>query len=184
MNEQHRASKAAQKECMELYLLLLLHSKPHVESALLVGIQVCGIGAGRACLSYQMHDEDACKLTDTNIPDVQMITRKHTRSPNVIAVLSQGRDQLDVFVPSIQMRGKVRMMDSRGTVKAPLTGSEGEEEGRMDEVGVVRSVNQLSLSRQCITHTHTHTHSYTQAHTHTPPTAVFLTELPPTPFHL
>jgi len=41
MNEQHRASKAAQKECMELYLLLLLHSRPHAESALLVGIQVC-----------------------------------------------------------------------------------------------------------------------------------------------
>ena len=40
MNEQHRASKAAQKECMELYLLLLLHSRPHVESGLLVGVQV------------------------------------------------------------------------------------------------------------------------------------------------
>ncbi|KAF5836944.1 hypothetical protein DUNSADRAFT_5221 [Dunaliella salina] len=74
MNEQHRASKAAQKECMELYLLLLLHSQPHVESALLISLQ--------------------------------------------------GRDQLDVFVPSIQLRGRVRVVDSRGRVQAPLTGAE------------------------------------------------------------
>lgn len=48
MNEQHRASKAAQKECMELYLLLLLHSRPHVESGLLVGVQVWVLGASGA----------------------------------------------------------------------------------------------------------------------------------------
>jgi DIS3-like exonuclease 1 len=40
MNEQHRAAKAAQKDCTELYLLLLLHRERHLESALLVGIQV------------------------------------------------------------------------------------------------------------------------------------------------
>jgi DIS3-like exonuclease 1 len=40
MNDQHRAAKAAQKECTQLYLLLLLHKQPHVESALVVEIQV------------------------------------------------------------------------------------------------------------------------------------------------
>jgi hypothetical protein len=40
MNDQHRAAKAAQKECSQLYLLLLLHKQPHVESALVVEVQV------------------------------------------------------------------------------------------------------------------------------------------------
>lgn len=33
---------------MELYLLLLLHSRPHVESGLLVGVQVWVLGASGA----------------------------------------------------------------------------------------------------------------------------------------
>ncbi len=40
MNEQHRAAKRAQQLCTELFLLLLLHRKPHVESALVVGVRV------------------------------------------------------------------------------------------------------------------------------------------------
>ncbi|GIM17195.1 hypothetical protein Vretimale_19713, partial [Volvox reticuliferus] len=38
MNMRHRQAKAAQKECSELYLLLLLHAQPHVEKALVCGI--------------------------------------------------------------------------------------------------------------------------------------------------
>ncbi|KAG2445884.1 hypothetical protein HXX76_000488 [Chlamydomonas incerta] len=52
MNMRHRQAKSAQKECSELYLLLLLHSKPHVERAL-----VCGISATRLELfipAYQL----------------------------------------------------------------------------------------------------------------------------------
>lgn len=40
MNEQHRLSKAAQKKCQEMYLLLMLASHPHVESALVMEVQV------------------------------------------------------------------------------------------------------------------------------------------------
>jgi len=39
MNERHREAKAAQKSCAEMYLLLLLHSQPHVESALVTDIR-------------------------------------------------------------------------------------------------------------------------------------------------
>ncbi|KAG2451560.1 hypothetical protein HYH02_004158 [Chlamydomonas schloesseri] len=60
MNMRHRQAKSAQKECSELYLLLLLHSKPHVERAL-----VCGISATRLELfipAYQLRG--AVPLTD------------------------------------------------------------------------------------------------------------------------
>ncbi|EFJ50680.1 hypothetical protein VOLCADRAFT_88450 [Volvox carteri f. nagariensis] len=60
MNARHRQAKAAQKECSELYLLLLLHSRPHVERAL-----VCGITGNRLELfipSY--HLRAAVALTD------------------------------------------------------------------------------------------------------------------------
>ena len=40
MNERHRNAKAAQKQCSELYMLDLMHRQPHVESALVVGVQV------------------------------------------------------------------------------------------------------------------------------------------------
>ncbi|KAL4852980.1 DIS3-like exonuclease 1 [Chlorella vulgaris] len=39
MNERHRTAKRAQKECSDLYLLLLLHSQPHVESATVYGLR-------------------------------------------------------------------------------------------------------------------------------------------------
>ncbi|DBA71011.1 TPA: hypothetical protein ACH3X2_011442 [Trebouxia sp. C0005] len=39
MNERHRASKRAQKECSDLYLLLLLHSEPHIEAAVVYGVR-------------------------------------------------------------------------------------------------------------------------------------------------
>ena len=42
MNERHRAAKAAQKQCTELFMLDLLHKRPHVESALVVAIEVWG----------------------------------------------------------------------------------------------------------------------------------------------
>lgn len=41
MNVRHRQAKAAQKECSELFLLLLLHAKPHVERALVGGTGLC-----------------------------------------------------------------------------------------------------------------------------------------------
>ncbi len=41
MNVRHRQAKAAQKECSELFLLLLLHAKPHVERALVGGVGGC-----------------------------------------------------------------------------------------------------------------------------------------------
>ncbi len=40
MNEQHRNAKRASQLCTELYLLLLLHKHPHVESALVVAVKV------------------------------------------------------------------------------------------------------------------------------------------------
>jgi len=40
MNERHRCAKAAQKQCTELFMLDLLHKRPHVESALITGIEV------------------------------------------------------------------------------------------------------------------------------------------------
>ncbi|KAI3434597.1 hypothetical protein D9Q98_002666 [Chlorella vulgaris] len=39
MNERHRTAKRAQKECSDLYLLLLLHSQPHIESATVYGLR-------------------------------------------------------------------------------------------------------------------------------------------------
>ncbi|GLC43803.1 hypothetical protein PLESTB_000909600 [Pleodorina starrii] len=60
MNARHRQAKAAQKECSELYLLLLLHARPHVERAL-----VCGISGSRLELfipAYQLRA--AVALTD------------------------------------------------------------------------------------------------------------------------
>ena len=42
MNERHRAAKAAQKQCTELFMLDLLHKRPHVESALVAAVEVRG----------------------------------------------------------------------------------------------------------------------------------------------
>ena len=39
MNERHRAAKRAQKDCSDLYLLLLLHSAPHAEAATVYGLR-------------------------------------------------------------------------------------------------------------------------------------------------
>ncbi|GAB4819868.1 hypothetical protein N2152v2_006914 [Parachlorella kessleri] len=39
MNERHRAAKRAQHDCSDLYLLLLLHSAPHVEAATIYGLR-------------------------------------------------------------------------------------------------------------------------------------------------
>jgi hypothetical protein len=39
MNERHRTAKRAQKDCSDLYLLLLLHSQPHVEAATVYGFR-------------------------------------------------------------------------------------------------------------------------------------------------
>ncbi|PRW57734.1 DIS3-like exonuclease 1 [Chlorella sorokiniana] len=39
MNERHRTAKRAQKDCSDLYLLLLLHAQPHVEAATVYGLR-------------------------------------------------------------------------------------------------------------------------------------------------
>lgn len=39
MNERHRASKHAQKQCSDLYLLLLLHSEAHIEKAVVYAVR-------------------------------------------------------------------------------------------------------------------------------------------------
>ncbi|GLI59064.1 hypothetical protein VaNZ11_000895, partial [Volvox africanus] len=60
MNTRHRQAKAAQKECSELYLLLLLHARPHVEKAL-----VCSITPDRLELFVpRYHLRGAVALTD------------------------------------------------------------------------------------------------------------------------
>ncbi|KAK9809126.1 hypothetical protein WJX72_009740 [[Myrmecia] bisecta] len=43
MNERNREAKRAQRECSDLYLLLLLHSVPHVEPALVYEVRQAGI---------------------------------------------------------------------------------------------------------------------------------------------
>lgn len=42
MNERHRTAKRASKGCSDLYLLLLLHAKPHVEAATVYGLRGTG----------------------------------------------------------------------------------------------------------------------------------------------
>jgi len=68
------------------------------------------VGPGACCTPSPLVDAPA-----------QLILLAHART--------QGRDQLDVFVPSIQMRGKVRIVDSKGSVRPPLSGADDEEDG-------------------------------------------------------
>ncbi|BDA44024.1 DIS3-like exonuclease 1 [Coccomyxa sp. Obi] len=60
MNERHRQAKRAQRECSDLYLLFLLHSKPHVEAAILYEIQP----TGALLFVPKYHMKGAVQLTD------------------------------------------------------------------------------------------------------------------------
>eukprot|EP00884_Botryococcus_braunii_P009563 jgi/Botrbrau1/18608/Bobra.0367s0048.1 len=43
MNERHRQAKKAQRECSDLYMLMLLHKQPHVEAALVYKVRSKGV---------------------------------------------------------------------------------------------------------------------------------------------
>eukprot|EP00887_Chlorella_sp_A99_P003744 scaffold7.g3744.t1 len=60
MNDRHRTAKRAQKDCSDLYLLLLLHAKPHVKAATVFGFR------GTALLVFvpRYHLRGVIHLTD------------------------------------------------------------------------------------------------------------------------
>lgn len=161
MNEQHRAAKAAQKECCELYLLLLLHAQPHVESALVVEVQV-GVfwhraaDAGRvahAALTLPLVFDGlasctACHPCLANQVLLSMTQLGSTNQPTT--AMPQERGQLEVFVPRYHVRGRVQLVDGQGLAVLPLTG-DAEKVGHLmeEEAGLTEMPGSLLGAARC-----------------------------------
>ncbi|KAI7844065.1 hypothetical protein COHA_002209 [Chlorella ohadii] len=120
MNERHRTAKRAQKDCSDLYLLLLLHAQPHVEAATVYGLR------RQALLVFlpKYHLKGVIHLTD----------KQDVCRPPLAQAAEEDAD--DPFVLA-QRRGLAVVAEGQG----------GGPEGQLSQLAVVEAASGRQLAR-------------------------------------
>ncbi|KAL4433810.1 hypothetical protein ABPG75_000251 [Micractinium tetrahymenae] len=138
MNERHRTAKRAQKDCSDLYLLLLLHSQPHVEAATVYGLRRSSL----LIFIPKYHLKGVIHLTDR-----QGVCKPPLRAP--------GDEQLDdPFVLSYR-RGLAVVASSSSSSGVGSggggdgDGEEGQPAGQPAELAVVESASGRQVAAFC-----------------------------------